>query len=174
VAAVDGVKFIILREDDVFAAAAPYGVLAWVLTCFYCINVVGLASALEHVRAPQASQGVWAVVAKELIVSVGGGILHGRVVAEQYVEATAASEQVVVLPGEHIVFLVGAIEPVWVVCAHAGFSHLAVDSCRPCHSAATTSRAAISPIATMMRFFMRTPPFKKGGVIRPAVLRNVA
>jgi hypothetical protein len=40
--------------------------------------------------------------------------------------------------------------------------------------AATTSRAAISPIATMMRFFMRTPPFKKGGVIRPAVLRNVA
>jgi ABC-type uncharacterized transport system permease subunit len=84
----------------------------------------GIASALEQVGTPEARHGIFAVVAKELIVSVGAGILRFQGVAEHVVGATAAQEQVVVLLGVHEVRLVSADELVGLVGALAVFCKL--------------------------------------------------
>ena len=120
----DGVPDPVNRLDEVSAAVAPYGVPASVFTIFRCLYAVGIASAQEQVGTPEARHGIFAVVAKELIASVGAGILGGQVVAEHVVGATAAHEQVVVLLGVHEVRLVGADELVWLVGALAVFCKL--------------------------------------------------
>ena len=72
----DGVPDPVSRLDEVSAAVAPYGVPASVFTIFRCIYAVGITSALEQVGTPEARHGIFADVAKELIVSVGAGILR--------------------------------------------------------------------------------------------------